>query len=163
MGFDAAAVVEPLDWNFEKFGAGKGVIPEPSEAQVKAWQRAIRRVMTETMTKLNERSKAEGKEETDTSGLTPREFIEALGTAESDAIVDAANEELDRIYVKFCGGSPSAEQLGRLPYRYKIAFYAWLQEEFSPEASSAAGKSKPRATAATNNGAFSTWPGGSSA
>lgn len=126
-GFDAAAAVEPMDWNFEKFGGGSGTVPEPSNDEMKRFQRDFARVMREGA-KLDMSDDAAKK-------MDETEF-EAYQMKAEDI-----GKQLDTVIADLCKNSPSAEQVGRLPFRVKTAFSQWLMKQFNPEAEAAGTKS----------------------
>lgn len=118
-GFDAATAVEPMDWNFEKFGAGSGVVPEPSTKDMKDFQKDFARIMRDA-----------------TALEMPDEDAAKLSEDEFNALqeqVDEIGERLDVAIAKLCKDQPSREQVAKLPFRVKTAFSKWLMEQFRPE------------------------------
>lgn len=118
-GFDAATAVEAMDWNFEKFGGGSGVVPEPSTKEMKDFQKGFARIMRD--------AGALELSDEDAAKLDEAEF-EALQEQ-----VDELGDRLDAAIAKLCKDQPSADQVKKLPFRVKTAFSKWLMEQFSPE------------------------------
>lgn len=118
-GFDAATAVEAMDWNFEKFGGGSGVVPEPSTKEMKDFQKQFARIMRD--------AGALEMSDEDAAKLDEAEF-EALQEQ-----VDEIGDRLDATIARLCKDQPSAEQVKKLPFRVKTAFSKWLMEQFSPE------------------------------
>lgn len=129
MGFDAGAALEPLDYNFEKFDAGSGTIPEPTRAQIRDFEKWRLSTFGDaaTVADLAERYQAMSDDE----------------AAESDreAVVAIA---------RLCSDSPNAEQLEKLPARVFRAFWAWLWTQLTDPTLS--GSATTLSPAAASNG-----------
>lgn len=123
-GFDAATAVEPMDWNFEKFGGGTGTVPEPSTEEMKLFQKDFARIMRD--------GNALEMDNEESVKLTEEEF-EELQTKMS-----AISDRLDVAISTLCKEQPSRVQVALLPFRVKTAFSRWLMEQFNPEAAAAA-------------------------
>jgi hypothetical protein len=123
-GFDAATAVEPMDWNFEKFGGGVGTVPEPSTEEMKLFQKDFARIMRD--------GNALEMDNEESVKLTEEEF-EELQTKMS-----AISDRLDVAISTLCKEQPSRAQVALLPFRVKTAFSRWLMEQFNPEAAAAA-------------------------
>jgi hypothetical protein len=118
-GFDAAAAVEPMDWNFEKYGAGSGTVPEPSTKDMKDFQKEFARVMRDA-----------------TALELPDDEAAKLSEDEFNALqeqVDEIGDRLDIAIATLCKDQPSRDQVSKLPFRVKTAFSKWLMEQFRPE------------------------------
>ena len=130
--FDAGAVVEALDWDFNAAGVkAKGTIPEPSDAAIGAFLDAVKNLYT----------KAQGSGlAVDVGGdLTPAQMLDALSSVTGDAYVEFM-ASLAEIFAALCSDKPTKANLLALPMRVRIKFYAWVQEEVvSPEAGTGAG------------------------
>lgn len=128
MGFDASTVIPELDWSFEKFGQGKGVVPEPSDKAIEA---ALRE-MAEATAKLYKKLGMER-----TPEMTEERIMEVLAAFPEDfeavAFADLSTVMI-KIFAKLCGNQPSATQLKGIPFRARQAFYLWLMKELRPEA-----------------------------
>ncbi len=125
-GFDAATAVEPMDWNFEKFGGGSGVVPEPSTKDMKKFQGEFGKIMRE--------GAALEVPDEDAAKLSDEEFETLRKKA------DDLGDRLDQAIAKLCKDQPSVEQVSKLPFRVKTAFSRWLLEQFRPEGETAGTK-----------------------
>lgn len=128
--FDAGAVVEPLAWDFTAFKAGKGVIPEPSDERIAAFMKAMMAVAQQEGT-------AELKALAD-AGDDEEKMLAAIAALPEDVM--SGSKAMIAPYAGLCGGSPTKEQIAKLPPRVRFAFFTWLAGELRPEASSAASK-----------------------
>lgn len=125
MGFDAGAVLKELDWNFEKYGGGKGVVPEPSDKAMEALFRDLAKVSKELLAK---------------SGLTdlsedadPATIMKVLSNMEESVGLGQMINGYTKAFAKLCQGQPTTIQLNKLPMRGRMLFYAWLMKELRPE------------------------------
>lgn len=128
MGFDAATVVPELDWNFEKYGMGKGVVPEPSDKAIETALRELAVASGKLYKKLGlERDPSMDEEKVmEVLSAMPEDF-EAVAFADLSV-------QMVKIFAKLCGNQPSATQLKGLPFRARQQFYMWLMRELRPEA-----------------------------
>lgn len=126
-GFDAGTVVEPLDWDFTAFKAGKGTVPEPSDTQLGKFIRDVMRAQTSETTALAPIAEA---------GDDPEKMLAAIAALPED-VLPGATKAMIKPYADLCAGHPSEEQLTKLPPRVRVAFFTWLAGELRPEASSA--------------------------
>jgi hypothetical protein len=130
--FDAGAVVEPLNWDFTAFKAGKGTVPEPSDEKIAAFMKA-------TMALAQTEGEAgAGLAALADAGEDPEKMLTAIAALPEDVLSGA--KALIPAYAALCSGCPSAVQLGKLPPRVRYAFFTWLAGELRPEASAGAGK-----------------------
>lgn len=137
--FDAASVVEPLDWDFTKFVDGaKGITPEPNE---KLLAEFIRDVANLTSDVAKERK-----------GLSEDASIEDVVAAVAELrtcdILEEMYERMSHIYAAVCQDSPNFDQLQGLPIRHRSAFYTYMAKELRPEVfgvGMSATQSSPRA------------------
>ena len=158
-GFDAASVVEALDYAFDSckgdhegscwrgseteprpakctvFVPGcHGVVAEPTDRQIAGYLSGIKKLVK------------------DYQGQLPDNLV--TGEADAAALTDAA-EELDPevvvrlhgdvagLFAGLCSGEPSREDILRLPPRIRAFFYRWLQQEvMSPEAAPGGGRTQ---------------------
>jgi hypothetical protein len=127
--FNAASVVEPLDYDFTHFKAGKGTITEPTDNQIRLF--GVAQVMLQ-------RQVVQAVPDTDDDASLDEKLaaIEKAGSAQ--ALVDYANTEA-AMYADLCSGKPSGPELLKLPPRVRNAFYTWLRGEISPEAEAGGG------------------------
>src|SRR5450755_895865 len=130
-GFDAGTVVEPLDWNFDAFGGGRGTVPEPSDERLSTFIRDVMKAQTSETTALAGLTDA---------GEDPEEMLAAIAELPED-VLPGVTKAMIAPYAALCDGSPTEEQLTKLPPRVRVAFFSWLAGELRPEAS--AGDSKP--------------------
>lgn len=114
--FDAG--LEELTFDFTKYVEGaKGTIPEPSSTQMEEFIALLREFMP---TKQN----ADGEDVIDLDKVA--EYFEGTDNPE-----DVINDAISAV----CSGTPTAEQIGQLPYRVKQRFYGWmLGSLLAPEA-----------------------------
>lgn len=135
MGFVAAESVSELDFDLTgldsrgKRVAGwpkdlhdvKGVVPEPSQEQVRAMQVAVRKHF----------------------GLGEDADVEAITARVASSVEERAERDkaLAKIYADACSQTPTTEQLLLLPNRHYAAFIGWISGEFfSPTAGTSATK-----------------------
>ena len=128
MGFDAASVVHELDWTFEKYGQGKGTVPEPSDKAIETALRELAEASTKLYKKLGMERTPEMTEEMIMAVIArfPDDF-EAVAFADLSAA-------MIKIYAKLCSNQPSATQLKAIPFRARQQFFIWLMKELRPEA-----------------------------
>lgn len=143
MGFNAAEVLEPLDYDFTSFNGPdgkplpKGTVPEPSSGAVKAYFRAMKDLAKEAR-----RFKDIEKKLGNIDEISDEELAERMAT------VDEAEEGADELQrnqkvalAGLCSDNPSLEVLEALPFRIFMAFNKWLIGEINPK--TAAPGSKP--------------------
>lgn len=118
-GFDAATAVDPMEYDFTKYGAGSGVVPEPSTKEMRDFQRDFAKVMR----------KGQQLEVSDEAALKMSE--KQFEKLQKDA--EAIGEELDELIGRLCKGTPSTADVALLPFRVKTAFSNWLMKQFAPE------------------------------
>jgi hypothetical protein len=128
MGFDAASVVEPLDWTFVKITndpADQGTITEPDDRMIDSLFKGLATLNKELQAKLQT-----------AITVTPETAMEVVSKmpdgSESDFGVESYLEELNHLFAAVCSGSPSAAQLARLPLRFRMPFFTWLMGELRP-------------------------------
>lgn len=135
MGFDAASVVEPLDWDFTKYGTAtdKGTIPEPSDAKIETFLKEVRELARSADSTLPGIAQIED----------PVKMNEALEQFEV-SLISSTMKDMARIYAKLCSAQPSAAQISKLPLRVRMAFFTWVAGEVvRPEGGTSAGKRPP--------------------
>jgi hypothetical protein len=132
--FDAATVVEALEWTFEPFVAARGVIREPNDEQIAAYLADVKAFGQEVREKIPDAP----------DGNDPVDLMTALEDLNL-AEVAGLTEKMAGIVAALCGGDPSRETILALPPRRRTMFYGWLQSEvMSPEAAPGAGNPQVR-------------------
>lgn len=121
--FDAGSVVEPLDYTFEPEVPGcKGRIPEPSTAQVQAFQVSWREEL------LRFKDEMELSEE-----VTREQFMDALEKSDPTKLGPTMKTQA-KMHSALAGGVMTADQIQQLGHRKQIAFQRWLQGQvLNPE------------------------------
>lgn len=147
-GFDAATVVEPLDYTFsscKKKHEGpcwsglksqrpkgctvwvpgcEGTIPEPTDDQIAQFLTDVKAFTAKFKDMVPE----------GVDGDDPTQLIAALNDLDPQ-IVKTVNGEAAEIFAALCSGELSKAVLLKVPPRIRNMFYAWLQQEvMSPEA-----------------------------
>lgn len=118
-GFNAATAVEPLDYDFTGFVEGPeatGTVPEPSQQAMAGYRKAVMAVIREYK---------------DVQEIDP----DALGDEDLERVSERAEElekRMDELTARLCKNMPSMETLAKLPWRHKVLFSKWLQEQFNP-------------------------------
>lgn len=118
-GFVATEAVEPLDYDFTGFVDGaeaKGTVPEPSQQAMAGYRKAVMAVIREYK---------------DVQDVDP----DKLGDEDLERITERAEElekRMDELTARLCKNTPSVETLAKLPWRHKVLFSKWLQEQFNP-------------------------------
>lgn len=159
--FDAGKAVERLEYDFTEYGGGVGIVKEPSTGAVNAFFRNMKAMMKEvgTLQKTVQGLRVEelgDEEDVDAEQLAEQmskmdeaeagatkyqsktiEYLAELCGAEREEIRD---DDDNVIRVDIVGGSPSMEDLSRLPYRVLQAFSTWLIGEISPKKKGPGGK-----------------------
>jgi hypothetical protein len=131
--FDALQVVEPLQFTFVPYMDLTGTVPEPSEAQLGKFFADMIEVS---------KTAAEAVQGLDASS-SPDQMLAAIAKL-PDGGVAGMMSRMNRPYADLCSGFPSEEQLGKLPPRVRLAFFAWLSGELNPEASGAVSSPAPQ-------------------
>ena len=131
--FDAATVVEALEWTFEPFvKKAHGVIKEPTDDQITRYLNDMKKMVEEVRVKVPHA----------TDSTDPVDLMGALDDLDPES-VQVLTEKMAGIYAQLCSGDPSREQILALPPRRRTMFYGWLQQEvMSPEAAPAAGNAQ---------------------
>lgn len=103
-GFDAGQVVEPLAFDLAPYVAAAGTIPEPSEADLRAFQRGFRQA----------------------TGAAEGDDMQAVLAGLSEDKAEALSGQLLTLVAVLCHDTPNGEQLAALPLRVQKAFFGWL-------------------------------------
>lgn len=124
--FNAATAVEQLEFDFAPYDAdAKGAVPEPSDTQVAAFYANLGKTLENAL----------GAERVDGVDLTDPMQVGKLFMSLSVEDHQAVYAEALELHAAVCGGRPTAEQLGKLPFRLRQTFYGMVQEWLRPEAS----------------------------
>jgi hypothetical protein len=129
VGFDAATVVAPLDWDFTKYDAGKGTVPEPSDKDIETLFKDLSKVSREVMQVAGLNQVAED--------ATPDEIMQAMADMDGELGISKLVAGFTKAFAKLCKNQPTALQLNKLPMRVRMHFYMWLAGELRPEAGGA--------------------------
>ena len=133
-GFNAASVVEPLEWTFEPFVHASGVIQEPTDEQINAYLTDVKAMGEEIKEKIPDAPE----------GGDPTDLMAALENLDLDSVA-GMTEKMAGIIAALCSGEPSREQILALPPRRRTMFYGWLQQEvMSPQAAAGGGNAQVR-------------------
>lgn len=119
-GFVADQEIDPLDFDFTKYDGPKGTIAEPSHEAVERFFREMSRMDGE-MVNVRRQSLDAIREDGDP--------VEAA-VAAFDTGAELSQKQLEAI-AELCGGSPSLEDLRKLPDRVQKAFAGWLIGQFT--------------------------------
>jgi len=135
-GFDANAVVEPLDYTLRPHVDTAGTIREPNDRQIADYLAGYQQMIR------------------DYRGQLPDELVAGAGNPNIGAVLDATTELDPEIVLKLnaevaglvaglCSGDPGKDDILGLPPRVRAMFLAWLQREvMSPEAVPGGGKAQ---------------------
>jgi hypothetical protein len=134
--FNAATVVEALEWTFEPLIQAKGVIQEPTDDQIVKFLTDVK----DLVTRLHE--KAESATTDVAVPGDPAGIVEAIEDLDP-SVVGEFHQELATVFAELCSGDPSRELLLHLPMRIRVVFYGWLREQvMNPEAAPGAGNAQ---------------------
>lgn len=140
--FDAGSVVEPLTWNFAslKDPGGKpyvdksGVVREPTDRQLADYLAGIKKLLKDFRGKLPD--------DLMSGTASPAELTSAVDDLDPETVTEF-HAALAGVVAELCSGSPSTEDLLKLPIRIRSVFYTWLQQEvMAPEAAPGGGKAQ---------------------
>jgi hypothetical protein len=124
--FVAGDEIDTLTFDFTRYAKeAKGVIPEPTAEKLRAFQKGLKAVIRESLKNTKEPPANETQLE------SMKRIIGADDTDELAVMVEARTFEL---ISDLCSGTPSVEQLQKIPYRVQQAFVGWLTGIFlNPE------------------------------
>lgn len=127
--FNAATIVEPLDYDFRTKDtpeAPHGTIREPNDRQISQFLAGLKKLVSEFQGKVPE-DLMNGT--TDVAVL-----LSSLDELDPEVIVQF-HQSLAGLFSALCSGSPTKAELLKLSPRIRSIFYAWLQQEvMAPEA-----------------------------
>lgn len=123
--FDASTAVEVITFDFTKYGGGAGEIPEPTDEVLDNFFQGL----SITMGNLKESVK----DMKDLDATDPESVQAALSAVQEGDTMQKVSADLNVLIAGLTQGSPSEEDIQRLPFRVKQAFLGWLTGQFSPE------------------------------
>jgi hypothetical protein len=130
-GFNAATVVDPLEYTFRPHVDLDGIIKEPNDRQIADYMAGVKKLTKAIQEKL---PAALVNPETDIT-----EMFNAVEELDPEIVVEF-HDGMAGIFAALCSGTPSKKQILQVPIRVRVMFYGWLQNEvMSPEAASGAG------------------------
>lgn len=133
-GFNAATVVEPLDYDFRTPGnpnAPHGTVREPTDRQLAEYLAGIKALLARFRGQLPEDLLA--------GDANPGDLINAVEDLDPEIVIQF-HAEMAGLFAELCSGEPSKDQILALPIRIRAMFYGWLQQEvMSPEAAPGGG------------------------
>jgi hypothetical protein len=134
--FNADSIGGDIKYNFEKWGGPKGIVPEPTRAQVNNLMKAV------TMA-FKDAGLAPNTEEGEV--LSPDQVADTMNKVEDPEMFEKLTTVLLDCLAEVCGGSPSREVLEALPYRPFQGFFGYLIGNLTnPESSAPGTNSSPR-------------------
>lgn len=127
-GFVLEDELDSLDWDFRPFIEAHGTIEEPSIQRVTQLQKTFQSVFAKA---LEAEKDAIEQGNTNEADVLARQ-IQALTSEEGDEIMKRVIKSVGIV----CNGSPSVEQIQKLPWRGRQAFVGWVVGTFlNPESS----------------------------
>lgn len=144
--FDASTIVEPLDFNFEKFGGPKGTVPEPNESDILEFYAELDALTKEVAGEFVQLP----------SNPTAQDLVEALNQITMSEAYGPMLRGMTRIHAKFCKDSPNEEDLNKLPPRIRALFFQWIAQMMRPELAAADSKTVRRITRIDRGGSSTT-------
>jgi hypothetical protein len=145
--FNAATVVEALEWTFRPLLKAEGTITEPTDDQIVTFLTDVKALVARLHEKARQRAAAEaGEPGTDLvlagTGRDPADLVDAIEELDP-SVVGEFHQELAGIFAALCSGEPDKETLLKLPMRIRVVFYSWLREQvMNPEAAPGAGNAQ---------------------
>lgn len=132
--FNAADVVEALEWDFHGAGVkAKGVTPEPTDRQIGDFLDGLKKLFEGSRELLPGDVSA---------AATPEQMLEAMSAVTGDAFVDMM-AGIAGLFAELCSNKPTKDQLLALPLRVRVHFYGWVQSEVvNPEAVTGGGNAQ---------------------
>lgn len=141
--FDAATAVEAMEYDFTAYGGSEGIIPEPTTGQMNDFMVGMRRVLAEARAL----QKSDAQTDKDPNEMTAEELGEFMDNMEENMAHAAEfNGKIVALTAEFCSGTPSADELSKLPMRVMRAFSKFLMNEINPKEDESEGKVTPMPT-----------------
>lgn len=123
--FNAGTAVEAMEYDFTDYGGSSGQIPEPTSKHVDVFFDRIKSLAQEV------KRLQTGKQ--DSSPISEVEAGDMLA-AMDDLNLAEYEEALADAIADLCQGTPSGDEISKLPFRVRAAFMQWLIGELRPEA-----------------------------
>lgn len=136
--FNAGAVVEKLEYDFRAFEGGAGIIPEPSDRLLGEFMEGLKRIATDVQKLIPDMDDVP-------DNPTPADVEVLLDKVDADTYVRVMEVMAD-LHAALASGTPSRDDILRVPPRIRMLFYGWFQGQvMNPELLPAGGK-KPQVT-----------------
>lgn len=123
--FVSSEEVEELSYDFTDHGGGVGVIPEPSDEQI----RQFRVLMANWIDAATGGESPEDDERPDAEDMPIRDQLILLGKTMRADDSEQTHSIITGI-AAVCSGSPSYEEIKALPYRVQQKFLGWVVGTF---------------------------------
>lgn len=128
--FDASSIVEPLDYDFTKFGGRKAEIPEPSQETLVAFYAEMDELLKSVAGAFVELPK----------NPSAQDLVESLNQLTMHESYEPMLNGMTKLYAGVCANSPSEEELMMLPPRIRALFFQWFTKMMRPELDAADSK-----------------------
>lgn len=128
--FDASTIVEPLDYDFTRFGGRKAEIPEPSEELIVEMYSAMDHLLKEVAGSFVDLPK----------NPSAQDLVNSLNQLTMSESYKPMLDGMTEIYARLCANSPSVEELKQLPPRIRALFFQWVAKMMRPELDAADSK-----------------------
>lgn len=136
-GFDAASVVEPLDYTLRPHVDKAGTIREPNDRQIADYLGGYQKLIRDYRGQLPDQLVA---------GVSPDIGAVLDAATELDTeVVLKLNADVAALVAALCSNDPSKDDILGLPPRIRGMFCSWVQKEvMSPEAAPGGGRAQVR-------------------
>lgn len=135
MKFEAAHVVEPLEYDFRPYVDVHGSIDEPMDAAINKFSVAWRKEIIAAAKEVGGDPEAIAK-------MSQTEYLETLEKIDPEKTQATIRRQAE-LFSQLCGGRPSPAQLMHLPPRVRLRFFRWLNDEvLNPEVETGAGNAQ---------------------
>lgn len=130
--FDAATAVDLLEYDFSKYEAGAGEIPEPTTGQMESYFNEIRDI-AKSARAMQEAARKMQKRDQDGDDSVSDEEAQEIIAAMDEFSLQQFQADMAAAVARLCSDSPSTDQMLKLPHRVLQAFIKWISGEFRPE------------------------------
>lgn len=121
--FNAGTVVEPLEYDFTRFGGRKSEIPEPSDDQVLKMYSEMDTLVKSLAGEFVDLPK----------NPSAQDLVESLNQLTMSESYGPMLEGMTQIYSDLCSNAPTVEELNQLPPRIRTLFFQWMAKQMRPE------------------------------